>query len=59
VFLGNKAKPYAKYISKNNYKFFAVHPAAAAYKGGVWNSGDLFNQINVTVDKLYGEKIEW
>jgi uracil-DNA glycosylase len=59
VFLGNKAKPYAKYISKNNYKFFAVHPAAAAYKGGVWNSGDLFNQINSTVNKLYGEKIEW
>lgn len=59
VLLGNKAKEYAKMISKNNYKFITVHPAAAAYKGGIWNSGDLFNQLNNLMNKLYGEKITW
>jgi len=59
VFLGKKSQEHAKLISKNNYKFFAVHPAAAAYKGGKWDSANLFNQINVVVEKLYGDKIIW
>jgi len=60
VFLGNKAKEWHKYINKDNYKFFTTHPASAAYrKGSHWDSGNLFNQINVVLDKMYGEKITW
>lgn len=59
VFLGKKSQVWHKMIPTNNYKFFATHPAAAAYNGGKWNSGDLFNQINKVLEKQYGEKIIW
>ena len=59
VFLGKKSQVWHKMIPTNNYKFFATHPAAAAYNGGTWNSGDLFNQINKVLDKQYGEQIIW
>ena len=60
VFLGKKAQEWHKMIPTTNYKFFTTHPASAAYqKGGDWDSGNLFNQINVVMEKMYGEKIIW
>lgn len=60
VFLGNKAKVWAKHIPSINYKFFAPHPAAAGYaKQKKWNSGDLFNNINKILKENNGEKIIW
>ena len=60
VFLGKKALEWHHNVPKENYKFFTTHPASAAYKkGSHWDSGDLFNQVNVVMDKLYGEKILW
>jgi uracil DNA glycosylase len=60
VFLGNKAKEWHKIIPSTNYKFFATHPASASYtEHGNWDSGNLFNQINKVLNKIYGEQIIW
>jgi uracil-DNA glycosylase len=59
VFLGNKAKAWNKSIDSANYKFFVSHPASAAYRGGVWESGDLFNGVNKIIHENYGESITW
>lgn len=59
VFLGKKSQVWHKMIPTNNYKFFAPHPAAAAYTGSKWNSGDLFNNINNVLNNVYGETIVW
>ncbi len=59
VFLGNKAKEWHKEIPGTNYKLFAPHPAAGAYNGQKWNSGNLFNQINKVLQKNNGEQIIW
>ena len=50
---------YNKSIPVNNYKFFATHPASAAYGKKRWDSGNLFNNINVVISKLYGTGIKW
>ena len=43
----------------NNTIFKVTHPASAAYRGGEWNSNDLFNKINEQL-KLKGKSsINW
>ena len=59
VFMGNKAKEFAKLIPQNNYKFFTTHPASAAYRGGIWDSGNLFNSINKVLKENYNTEIKW
>jgi|JI10StandDraft_1071094.scaffolds.fasta_scaffold124232_4 uracil-DNA glycosylase len=60
VFLGAKAKEWATSIPENNYKLFAVHPAAASYAGDErWDSKDVFNEINKLLIKQYNSKIIW
>lgn len=59
VFLGNKAKAWNKSIDNANYKFFVPHPASAAYRGGKWEAGDLFNGVNKIIHDNYGESITW
>lgn len=60
VFFGNNAKVWHGHIGKNNYKFFVPHPITAHSKEeNIWDSGNLFNQINKVLDGLYGETIKW
>lgn len=59
VFMGIKAKEWAKYVNQNNYKFFVMHPAAAAYRKGVWDSANMFNQINKILKQNYNTEITW
>ena len=60
VFLGNKAKVWAKHVPSINYKFFVTHPASAAYKKQKhWDSNDLFNNINKVLTENNGDKIIW
>jgi uracil-DNA glycosylase len=60
VFLGNNAKTWHKHVSSNNYKLFASHPVSVAYKGKkIWDSGNIFNQINVILNNNNGDKIIW
>lgn len=57
VFMGNKAKEYMDIIPDNFHKLYCVHPAAAAHnKQEIWNSGNIFNEIN---KKITGDKIIW
>jgi len=56
--LGKKAEEYEMILS-NNTIFKVTHPASAAYRGGEWNSNDLFNKINEQL-KLKGKSsINW
>ena len=60
VFMGKKAMEWHKYIEKNNYKFFTTYPDAALYrKDDQWNSGNVFNQLNLVLKKVYGNQIVW
>lgn len=60
VFIGKNVKDWHKEVNKNNYKFFTLHPAAAAYmKQKTWDSGNLFNQINKILKQNYNEQIIW
>jgi uracil-DNA glycosylase len=59
VFLGKKAQDYMDLIPDTGCKIAVEHPAAAAYKGSIWDYGDMFNKINECL-KLQGKpKIIW
>ena len=59
VFMGAKAKPFAKLISNDHNKHFVAHPAAAAYRGGKWDSNNLFKKINENLINNGYEPIKW
>tara|TARA_Y100001937_G_scaffold35077_1_gene50352 strand:+ start:1568 stop:2260 length:693 start_codon:yes stop_codon:yes gene_type:complete len=59
VFMGAKAKPFAKCISNDHNKHFVAHPAAAAYRGGKWDSDNLFKKINENLINNGEEPINW
>jgi len=56
--LGKKAEEYEMLLS-NNTIFKVSHPASAAYKGGEWNSNDLFNKINEQLKLKDKSLINW
>ena len=56
--LGKKAEEYEMLLS-NNTIFKVSHPASAAYKGGEWNSNDLFNKINEQLKLKNKSLINW
>jgi uracil-DNA glycosylase len=60
VFMGAKAKAWAKSVPQNNFKFFTTHPASSGYnKKDRWDSGDLFNQLGALVEENLETKIIW
>ena len=60
VFMGKDVRKWSENIPPNNYKFFVVHPASAAYKEAKhWESGDMFNNINKILMENHNTKIEW
>ncbi len=60
VLLGKKAEAWEHLIDKkSNWVFKCKHPAAAAYSGGKWDSGNLFEKVNELLHSIYGEKIVW
>jgi len=58
VLLGKKAQEWKKYIT-NHIIIEVEHPAAAAYKGGVWNDNDLFININKILKNQGKSLIKW
>ena len=58
VLLGKKAEAWAKHLD-NNIIFKVPHPASAAYKGGKWDSKDVFNKINQELNKQGKSLINW
>lgn len=58
VLLGKKAEEWELYVDKQKvYK--VAHPASAAYKGGKWNSEDIFQKINTHLESQNKAKITW
>ena len=44
----------------HNQKIFKVpHPASAAYKGGKWDSKNVFSEINKHLEESQGISIFW
>ncbi len=58
VFFGSSAKSFSTFVSAGT-KYHLVHPAAAAYRGGQWNSDDVFNNINYLLQSRKQDKIVW
>ena len=60
VFMGKKAKEWSDLISDQfNYKINVTHPASAAYKGGKWESKNLFKEINKIIYNNTKQQIIW
>lgn len=60
VYLGKEAKEWSEAVNDNNYKFFAVHPASAAYnKESRWDSQNIFVEVKKIIERNYNEKIIW
>ena len=58
VLMGKKAEEWAPLLS--NIKIYKVaHPASAAYKGGEWDCKDVFNKVNLELEKQDKTCIEW
>tara|TARA_R110002167_G_scaffold186586_3_gene387686 strand:+ start:149 stop:862 length:714 start_codon:yes stop_codon:yes gene_type:complete len=56
VLLGKKAEEWQLRLDKQTIHKVS-HPASAAYKGGKWNSEDVFKKINNSLE--YQDKIIW
>lgn len=60
AFLGKKAEEWGNSVPDNCYKFARMHPAAASHNStNTWNSDDLFNKLNDSLEKLNKPKIVW
>ena len=56
--MGKKAEDWQVYLS--NQKLYKVsHPASAAYRGGQWDCKDVFNQVNIELEKQGKACINW
>ena len=58
ILMGRKAEEWAPLIP-NNKIFKVAHPASAAYRGGEWDCKDVFNKVNLELEKQDKTCIEW
>lgn len=58
VLMGTEAKSFSPYITQGT-KLYTSHPASAAYRGGRWDSGDVFNNINTILKGRGQQEIKW
>jgi uracil-DNA glycosylase len=58
VLLGKKAQEWKKLIT-NHIIFEVEHPAAAAYKGGIWDDKNVFNNVNNILQNQGKTSIKW
>jgi uracil-DNA glycosylase len=60
VYMGKEAKTWSDSVNENNYKFYVSHPASAAYAGDkIWDSQNVFNEVNKLIEKTNNTKIIW
>jgi len=60
LYLGKEAKKWSSTVNDNNYKFYATHPASAAYSGSEeWDCGNVFKEIQEVVKTNYNHIILW
>ena len=58
ILMGKKAEAWERLIS-NQKILKCTHPASAAYRGGVWDSNDVFNKTNIELNKQGKTLIDW
>ena len=58
ILMGKKAEALERLIS-NQKILKCTHPASAAYRGGVWDSNDVFNKTNIELNKQGKTLIDW
>ena len=60
LYLGAEAKKWANTVNDNNYKFYATHPASAAYASSTqWDCGNIFVEATEILKKNYKHEIVW
>jgi uracil-DNA glycosylase len=58
ILMGKKAEAWETML--NNQKIYKVkHPASAAYRGGEWECDDVFNKVNLELEKQDIACIKW
>lgn len=58
ILMGKKAEAWETML--NNQKIYKVkHPASAAYRGGEWDCDDVFNKVNLELEKQDIACIKW
>jgi uracil-DNA glycosylase len=58
VLMGRKAESWQLLLS-NQIILKCSHPASAAYRGGTWDSNDVFNKVNEELKKQGKSLINW
>ncbi len=58
ILMGKKAEVWQPLLS-NQKIYKTTHPASAAYRGGEWDSGDVFNKVNEELKKQGRVCIDW
>lgn len=58
ILMGKKAEVWQPLLS-NQKIYKTAHPASAAYRGGEWDSGDVFNKVNEELKKQGRVCIDW
>ena len=58
ILMGKKAEEWQTLIPKCKI-LKCAHPASAAYRGGEWDSNDVFNQTNILLEKQTKACINW
>lgn len=59
IFFGDNIKHWHKQVGVNNYKLFAPFPVYSYYKNRIYDTNNLFVNVNKILYKLYGEEIIW
>lgn len=59
IMLGKDAQKFVQYARIGDYLLNAVHPAASAYSGGVWDCQDVFNRCNRYLEMHSLTPIKW
>lgn len=59
VFLGKDAAAFERYVAPFQWSFTVTHPAAAAYKGTIWDSERVFHRVNTILKDVNNFSIEW
>ena len=58
ILMGKKAESWQLLLS-NQKLLKCSHPASAAYKGGIWNSNDVFNKTNIELKNQNKTLVNW
>ena len=60
LYLGAEAKKWSGAVNDNNYKFYASHPASAAYNSlDKWDCGDVFKDISKLTQDNFNHVMIW